>query len=236
MKYTILPAFVLSFVSVSAQIDPFVSNINPTNVAGLEPYDITGKKIPTGREVPVNGSYMLNEHFEKGVVKFKNGQQVKDVLLNLSLLNNQLYFKQDTSEMVFILPVDQFVIPVAADGQYQPYLFKNGYPPIKNQTGKTFYQVLCDGLKLQLLKYAYKTPQERYQYGTAGKNEYKLEERLFVFNVLENKILEINKNEKSVIKSLPGFQSAIQKFQLQHNVKFTKNEELVSLIDFINKS
>lgn len=72
MKCLLLVVIILvqNLVAYS-QNDPFVSNINITNSALLEVRDITGKKVPTGKEVAVEGTAMVNEHFEKGVVKLK---------------------------------------------------------------------------------------------------------------------------------------------------------------------
>ncbi|MGI8636227.1 MAG: hypothetical protein ACR2KZ_12570 [Segetibacter sp.] len=229
--------FVIIFVHHSiahSQTDPFVNNINMTNGALLDVYDITGKKVPTGREAAVEGTSMINEHFEKGVVKFKNGQQFKDVLLNLSLINNRLYFRRDSTEVIFIIPVEQFVLPVADGGKEKPSIFRSGYPAIKNLSPASFFQVLNEGSKLHLLKYRHKTVTEHYVYGGPVRNEYKLKSVLFIYKVSNNQIVEIGNNIKSLKKVLPEFEAAIDQFGLKNKIDFKKEEEIRSLVQYIN--
>lgn len=235
MKYILLLAILTRASFAIAQGDPFVSNINPSSVAGFEAHDLSGKRIPSGKEAPVDGSAMLNEHFEKGTVKFKNGQQFKDVLLNLSLVNNQLYFRKDSTEMMFIIPVEQFTLPVIDEGKAETFLFKSGFPDIHNQTSKTFYHICAEGSKLQLLKYEYKVVREHYSYGGPVKNEYKTDDQLFIYDVTANKISEIRTNAKSLKKALPGYEAEIDKFSSQNKVKFTREDEIKAFVEYVNK-
>jgi len=235
MKCLLLFAMILVQNSVVyCQNDPFVSNINITNNAMLEVRDITGKKVPTGKEVAVEGSAMVNEHFEKGMVKFKNGQQFKDVLLNLSLVNNRLYFRKDSTEMIFLIPVEQFILPLTDEGKEEAALFRSGYPAVKDLSSNSFLEILNEGSKLHLLKYRYKTVAEHYVYGGPERNEYKLKSRLFIFNVGNRQMVEIGNTIKSIKKALPEFKTAIDQFGLTNKSDFKREDEIISLVKYIN--
>lgn len=233
MKYFLLFILFTSSSLIYGQVDPTISVISRARGAVLQATDATGGPIPSAKEV-VDGSSMLNESFEKGVVKFKTGQQFKDVLLNLSLVNQQLYLKKDSTEITFILPVDYFVLPVTDEGKVQTFLFRSGYPAIGKQTSKSFYQIVADGAKFQLLKFRNKTINERYVYGSPFKKEYKLEHRLFIYNVINKHISEITTNVKSLKKALPGYEADFDKYLSQKILPFKKEEEIKSLVDRIN--
>ena len=235
MKYFLLLVIVAKACISFAQTDPFVTNIKPGNVAGLEAYDKSGKPIPKGTEAAIDGSAMLNQHFEKGIVKFRNGQEFKDVLLNLSLINNQLYFKKDSTEMVFIIPVEQFLLPVINEGKAKTVLFKSGYPTVGKQTNRTFYQVLSDGPRVQFLKYEYKTMSEHFVYGSLPANEYKSERLFFMYNLANKQITKIAINAKSVRKALARYEAEIDRFLLQNKGKLTREDEIISLVEYINQ-
>lgn len=236
MKLLLLATILFQAVIAHSQTDPFISNLNISNGALLDVHDLTGKKIPTGKEAHVEGSTMLNEHFEKGAVTLKSGQQFKDVLLNLSLINNHLYFRKDSTEIVFVIPIEQFILPVKNGGKEAAFVFKNGYPPIRDLTSETFFQVLSTGPKLHLLKYNYKTVNEHYTYGGPVATEYKLKSSLFIYNVANKQIVPINNNLKSVKKSLPDFEAMIEQFRQQNKVDFKKEEEISALVDSINSN
>ena len=149
------------------------------------------------------------------IVKLKNGQQFKDVLLNLSLVSNELYFRKDNLQLVFMNPVEQFALPVNDNGKEKTFSYKSGYPVIDNQTDISFYRVLTGGPKFELLKYEYKTATQHYTYGGPVKNEYEIRYRLYIYDVVNNKILEINTNIKSLKKTLPAYETAIDNFASQ---------------------
>src|SRR4051794_36935373 len=82
----------------------------------IEAYDLSGKRIPLGDQREPEGSKMLNNEFVPGIVRFAGATTNYRLLINFSLLNNDLYFKKDSAVLAFINPVDSFSIPVKDHG------------------------------------------------------------------------------------------------------------------------
>jgi len=221
--------------SANAQSDAFNSTTSTSNSPTLQAYDISGKPIPTGNQFTIDGTAMLNERFENGIVRLKSGQQFKDVPLNFSLVSNELYFKKDSEQMVFVNPVEQFALPVKDNGKEKTAFFKSGYPAIGRQNDKSFYQVLTGGPKLELLKYEYKTAREHYSYGGPVKKAYELRQRLYVYDVINGKIFEIGNSSASIKRSLPAYENDINEFASQNKVKFKNDHDIELLVAFINQ-
>lgn len=235
MKYLLTLIIFANISLANAQPDIFNSTNNTSTVGTLEAYDQSGKRIPIGSSSIVEGSKMLNDRFEKGIVKFRSGQQYTDVLLNLSLVTNELYFKKDSMQLMFANPVEQFTLPVNDNGKEKTFFFKSGYPYTGKQTNTSFYQLLTGGPKFEFLKYEYKTASERYTYGGPVKNEYETRCQLYIYDVINDKIFEISNNIKSLKKSLPAYETIIDNFASQNKTKFKQEDEIKLLIDFINK-
>lgn len=234
MKYLLFVAFLLPFSLVSAQSDLTTNSSLNKDVLQVETYDVTMKKIPYGTS-EVEGSSMLNNEFVKGIVKFKTGQQYNDVSLNLSLLNNQLYFIKDSTRLQFLNPVEYFALPVQAKGNAKTYTFKSGYPPIGLNSSEAFYQVLASGSKLQLLKFMHKKVREIYSYNSAAKKVYSLREQLYIYDVINASISEVSGKLNSLRKSLPTFAKHIDSYTSKNNSDFKNDEDIAALIEFINE-
>ena len=227
--------FLMKISVATCQTDLISSSAGTPHTPTLEAYDLSGKPIPTGANAAIDGSTMLNEQFVKGVVKFKNGQQYKDVLLNLSLTTNELYFKNDSTTLKFFYPVDEFALTGSNEKDGKIIYFKSGFPKVGANTDGALYQVLSSGSKAYLLKYIYKTAQEHYEYGGAQKKEYVLRERYYVFDVVNHIMSEINLNGNSIKKSLPDYTGYIERYASNNKVNLKKEENIKSLIDYINE-
>lgn len=235
MKFILIFIFLIKLSDATCQADLISSSSSTPNTPTLEAYDLSGKPIPTGANAAIEGSAMLNEQFVKGVVKFKNGQQYKDVLLNLSLTTGELYFKKDSATLKFLYPVDEFALGENNKKDGKIIYFKSGFPRAGANTEETLYQVLAGGSKACLLKYVYKTAQEHYEYGGAQKKEYVLREKYYVYNVVNNIMSETNLNSNSIKKSLPDYIRYIDRYILNNKVNLKKEENVKLLIDFINE-
>lgn len=206
-----------------------------TNSGTLDAYDLSGKAIPTGNQAEVEGSSLLNDKFVKGVVKFKDGRKFSIDSLNFSLLNNELHFKKNNVELVFTNPVDEFVLPSTGNGKDRAVYFRSGYPDIDGNSSKTLYSLLSDGVNVQLLKYQYKSIQEIYHYSLGAEKKFVLKERMFVYDFNTRKISEVGRNINSLKKSLPSYAEDIDRFASSNKLNIHNEEDLVSLIQYLNR-
>jgi len=234
MKYFFFCLFIIKLSFANSQ-DLFNSITDTRNVYTLNAYDLSGNPIPTGNQAGIEGSKMLMDQFVKGIVKFKNGKIYRDVQLNLSLTGNEVYFKKDSITMAFFNPVDEFALTDNSNSNGKITYFKSGYPAVGTNTNKSFYQVLSKGSKICLLKYIYKTAKEHYEYGGPLKKEYVVKENYYFYDVLNNKMSEINLSTNSIKKSLSAYTVIVKQFLSLNKPNLKREENVISLIDFINQ-
>ena len=192
------------------------------NASGMmESYDATGKRIPSNNQI-VSGNKMLSNDFVFGVVKLKDQENKVSLLVNFSLYNNLLLFKKDSLMLTFANPVEEFSMLVKEEGINKAMTFKSGYPKIGTNTESSFYQVVTDGPKIQLLKYIYKTVQDKFSYNGPVQREYAYRENFYLYDAVKKTITEIKPSVKSISKSNPELTASIERYAIQNKVK---NEE-----------
>ncbi|MBI2731595.1 MAG: hypothetical protein HYX40_12760 [Sphingobacteriales bacterium] len=189
------------------------------NASGmLESYDASGKRIP-GNNQTMLGTKMLSEAFVPGVVKFTGQQNAVSLLINFSLLNNQLFFKKDSLLLAFVNPIEEFALVLKENGINKSIQFKNGYPATGVNTDKTFYQVLSQGEKIHLLKYVYKIVQEKWSYNGPAAREYAYREKFYLYDVTNKTMNEIHLSAKSISKSVPSLSYSVENFSARNKIK-----------------
>ncbi len=233
MKRLLSLFFCIPFVVLHAQNDLFGSSSisNSTSII-MDARDISGKPIPSGAQSPVQGSPMITDEFVNGVVKFKGDEATYNLMLGFSLFDNQLYFRKDNITLKFVNPIDNFSLILKDKEATKIMNFKSGYPTVGNNDEGTFYQILLDGPKVQLLKYLYKSVREKYTYGGPTEKEYVEKERLFVYDIASKMITEVTPNVNSIEKALPNYAASIEKLASQIKVKH--EEEIIALLTAIN--
>lgn len=119
--------------------------------------------------------------------------------------------------------------------QVRTVTFRSGYPAIKKKTESTFYQLIADGDKVQLLNYVSKEIRENYTYMGPVRKEYQLTNTWYVYDVKTGAIENINLNKISLIKALPAFADAIRLFADTKNYKFKSDKEMMELFAVLNQ-
>lgn len=233
MKYLLFLSLLVTASAAWAQPESGIFNDAEFSKQTADIRDLSGKPIPTGDRVGVEGNPMLNDEFARGVVQFKDGRKLNVGELNFSLAENQLHFKKDSKELMFAEPVANFII---TDKSLEKIIyFKNGYPAIKGNTGQTFYEVLFDGTHIQLLKHVSKVVEERDSYGGPHRKIYARREHLFLYDVKSGKMQELGRNINSVKRSLPLYASYIDDVSSKNKWNVKQEDQLVSLIEDVNR-
>jgi hypothetical protein len=204
------------------------------NTAFVEVYDNTGKPL-TSTNKEVLGSPFLNETWGKGEVRLKNGFLLKNAELQFDLYDNELHFKKDNIAYKFVDSLKEFAMEFKDGEEMQSVFFRSGYPPIEKKYTPSFYQVLADGKKVQLLKYVSKEIREKYNYMAPLSKEYQLSVSYYVYDAVTGTIKNIKLSKNVLIKAMPQYENSIRMFSKKKDYKFNSENEIVQLFIELNQ-
>jgi len=237
MKTLLMALFCFAAAKIDAQIasGKLAGNDGAANKY-YEFYDNSGNKIKNAGEEDVKGTPMFKEDWGSGVVKFKNGKEFKDSLMNFSLFENKLFFSKYNQIFIVSEPVEEFMITYKNEkGNFDKVHFKCGYPIVEKKDANTFYEVLYEGQGLQLLRWEQKKINESYSYGGAREREFSLMQQLYVYEVKENKMTDISSTVSSIKKSLPQCANYIDDYTAKHKLNSKDPQQLISLFAFLDE-
>jgi len=212
----------------------FAQTTNNSSNYFIEAYDVTGKPFTSKSKLNVEGSPMLSDTWYEGMVIFEKGQSINKIELQFNLYENELYFKKDDQVYTFADAVREFSIPFNDEGEIRILKFRNGYSPQHKRDLKSFYQVLADGKKLQLLKYVSMIVREIWEYSAPVKKHYELKEELFIQDNLSGELIAIKKDRQSLIKALPAYSSSINKLAKENDLDLNSEQGMTRLIQLLN--
>ncbi len=237
MKPIIALAIFLSY-SIASNAQVSGKHMGSTGVGGdLSIQNNDGKMIPIGAQADTKGSPLLLEQWVSGTVNLKNGIKFNDSALNYSLFEDKLYFKRDNQFFIVAGIISDFYL--AADEENKSkglFHFVSGYPVTTTTNENTFFQLLADGGKYQLLKWQHKKIREAYNYGGVNETEYVSQEAYYVFEKAAHKMWSLgNKTNVQQIKNTLSVDESIWKAYLdKHNTNSKGESAMVELISVLN--
>jgi hypothetical protein len=205
-----------------------------TNVY-VEAYNIRGKPFVNPDASNIEGSPLLNLDWGKGTVYFKDGTVAQNVELKFNLEKNELYFNRDGELFLFNDPVMSFRMIYTSSARKKEVHFRSGYPLNGRLQKETFYEVLEDGAKFQLLAYRSSYLADSYQYGGQAKKVFKENEELFVYDVAFGKMIKMKRTEASLIEALPDLKDKISSAIRDNRLKLKSNEDFAKIFTELNK-
>jgi hypothetical protein len=233
MKHFIAIASFLIF-STTANAQASGKHMGSTGVGGdLSIQNSEGKMIPIGAQADTKGSPLLLGQWVSGTVNLKNGVKFNDSALNYSLYEDKLYFKRDNQFFIVAGIINDFYL--AADEENKStglFHFVSGYPASATTNENTFFQLLADGGKYQLLKWQHKKIREVYNYGGVNESEYVNQEAYYVFDKAAHKMWSLgNKTNVQQIKNTLSVDDATWKAYLEKHSTNSKGES--AMIEFV---
>jgi hypothetical protein len=237
MKPIIALAFFLSY-SIASNAQVSGKHMGSTGVGGdLSIQNNDGKMIPIGAQADTKGSPLLLAQWVSGTVNLKNGIKFNDSALNYSLFEDKLYFKRDNQFFIVAGIISDFYL--AADEENKSkglFHFVSGYPVTTTTNENTFFQLLADGGKYQLLKWQHKKIREAYNYGGVNESEYVSQEAYYVFEKSAHKMWSLgNKTNVQQIKNTLSVDESIWKAYLDKHSSNSKSESaMIELISVLN--
>lgn len=235
---SIIALVILLSCSIASNAQVSGKHMGSTGVGGdLSIQNNDGKMIPIGAQADTKGSPLLLEQWVSGTVNLKNGIRFNDSALNYSLFEDKLYFKRDNQFFIVAGIISDFYL--AADEENKSkglFHFVSGYPATATTNENTFFQLLADGGKYQLLKWQHKKIREAYNYGGVNETEYVSQEAYYVFEKSAHKMWSLgNKTNVQQIKNTLSVDDTTWKAYLdKHNTNSKGESAMIELISVLN--
>lgn len=150
----------------------------------------------------VEGTAFFKDGWGKGYVVLKSGRRFNDVVLQVDLYQQQVYFQHQGATYSFNEPVVEAMIQYPDDADRPQRLFKTGYPSVGSHNAATVYEVLADGSRLQLLAWHGKKLVEKTNYGGAAVKQFVAETQYWLYDVASKALVPADK--KTDLAALTG--------------------------------
>jgi hypothetical protein len=182
--------------------------------------------------VDIQGQFERGE-WTRGNVKFKNGQEAKDVMLLFDVHNNKLYFRQGKTTMEFLNPVYEFEIGLLIGPDTAKVLYRSSYPAINYNTAETFYEIVVDGSQMQLLWCRAKNVNLYKDESQPEERRHTEKEQWFV-HLPEGKMVKIKRDKNEIVKALPEYADRINLIIKEKGLKVKDPEDFIQLFASLN--
>ncbi len=227
---------IIATTSIKAQVSG--KHIGSTGVGGdLSIQDNNGKMIPIGAQEDTKGNPLLLDYWTFGTVYLKNGIKFTDTALNFSLFEDKLYFKRDNQFYIVAGVISEFVLtPSGAAADTIPFRFINGYPATSTSNENSFFQILNDGKKYQLLKWQHKKIRDAYSYGGKAETEYVNQLAYYIYDRSSRKMLTIGSkaNSANIKNTLSVDESTWKAYSENHPVNTKSEKAMIEFAGYLN--
>lgn len=231
MKSVLYSIILFSFFSTNSQ----AQTLGATNKAFDESYDASGKPFAKNPNANVEGSEVLNQNWGIGDVKLTRNKKYENAELQFNIVTQQLSFKKEGTVFTFGDNVLSFTMTYDLNGKSKNVYFKNNYPAIDKQSNASFYQVILEGKKLDLLKFIYKKKEERYEYNQPFKLVYTDESDWYFFDKTNSQMELIKSNLSDIQKKFKGNLTELAAGFQPKNKKHLSEEEMLQLFQMLDK-
>lgn len=181
----------------------------------------------------VMGSPMLLSGWAKGDVSFYNGKVYRNADLEFDLVRNELHFKDGDKALSFTEAVKAFTITDTSGGTSRIALFNSEYPAY-GMRKSAFYLVFANGPRVHFISYISKHVSELYQYNAGSKQQYKITEDWYLYDVQTDELHPINATLKSVQKQLHNMAPNLDYLLTGITTKQVTEAQVASIVNRIN--
>lgn len=194
--------------------------------------DMKGNAIRETKYTNINGSPYWDNTWQRGTVKFANGQVIKNMLLKYDQVDDMLLFKNAKGDSLrFVLPVTEFTLPAQKEGETALPVFRNQFPAVDGNNTNNYYEVLYDG-KTKFLKRTKKTlVTQPSQYSSAVKQK-DIVQRIDYFISKSGLLVAVKLDKKSFLKVLNDKSSSIDEYAGKNNLNFKKESDCRKIAAF----
>ena len=195
--------------------------------------DISGTVITQKNYAEVNGSPYFFDKWVNGNVVLANGKSIKDIGLKYDQVKDELLFAgKNNEEYYFNDPIKEFTLFEKKNNIAFVFLFRNGFPDVKNLTVKSYYEVVMDG-EIKLLKKNVKSISETKEYNSATtvKN---INDNFNYYLANSTGITQLKKDDMKVLATALNEQksSLILEYAKKNKLSPKKEEDLIKVITY----
>jgi hypothetical protein len=226
-------AFLLPIAGLNTIFAQSITSQVSTNFF-VEAYNIRGRPFTNKDALNVEGTPLLNNEWKKGTVYFKDGSVSKDVELKFNLEKNELYFNRNGEMFIFNDPITSFRLETESEGKSGELLFRSGYPANGRHNKESFYEIVADGAKFQVINFRFCYLADAYVYGGTSKKKFTPNEELYIVDVAFGKITRIKRAEASVVEAMPDLKNKISQICSTKRLKMKTNADLIILFNELN--
>lgn len=178
----------------------------------------------------VQGSPFFLENWNKGYVSTFEGKKLRDIVLRLNLVDQQLHYMKDGVEYVTDQRLHEILIDDAQSGKL--YVFRSGFPAVQHATSKTFYQALAEG-EVILLKHIRKIISESTPFGSATTQQtIKNAEAYYIWK--KGAMIKVRKDKEFILSVLTDKKEKLQAFIEHAKINFKSEDDLVRVVNYYN--
>lgn len=216
----------VSFAQRGVPSSSVVTMSTMSTPGGNEAFDHgLGINLNSPQYYDVNGSPFLKADFTKAFIAFKNGKKFANVPIKFDILHNQIDI-EDKEMLLYLEGIDSLSCP---DSIYQTLILKTGYPSINKHDTSSFYQIVAQNDKVQLLKYYYCFISKIKTLGLPDKTSFDIDDQYYLYNKATKSLKEVKLNKKSLSSALADI--GYSKADMDKNVDFKNEKEVAGLIN-----
>lgn len=194
--------------------------------------DIVGTPLGTKPPKTFVGSEYLYDKFVKGHVLQADSVYFNNMEINYDVMSDRVLFLRGGQEMAFKHPIKEFQIIKPKIEPIYIEVFRNGFPPIGDNTEKSYYMVLNNG-KTVALKKPMKSISEVTPYGSAKVQKTVINsEHYFIFH--NGQMIKIKKDKKSLLNALEDKKELLGKYMSDNNINIKTDEDIRVVLDYYN--
>lgn len=186
----------------------------------------------TVNAVDIQGQYTRGE-WTRGNVKFRNGQEAKNMMLTFDVHSNKLYYLEGKTTMEFVYPVYEFEIGLLIDQDTTMVRYRSSYPAVNNNTDETFYEIVVDGSKMQLLWCRAKNI-KMYKDESVPEQRRNTEKEQWYVYLPEGKMVKIKKEKADIMRALPEHAALIETIVKGKDLRLKEADDLITLFATLN--
>ena len=212
-----------------------VTGINSAAQLNKEPTDLLDKvyinKIIKFDSVSITGSPFLDAAFMTGAVEDSKGNVYLNVLLRYNVYND--YFEFEKEGIAYILEPEEFAVVAELDDKI--YIYSEYIDKGKQTFG--YMEIMaagyCSLYKKHTVAYYPPKPPAPFQESSPSGRFSKMAPKYYI-GFESNLLLPIG-TEKAFIDIVGDREESVKSYIKQNKLKFRKEEDLIEIIEFINK-
>ncbi|MBL7726430.1 MAG: hypothetical protein JNM68_02040 [Dinghuibacter sp.] len=189
----------------------------------------TGNVILEGKK-GVEGTPWLSDEWAVGKISMDNGQVFDSLMLKFNMEHNVLLFLQNGSPYECANNVRDFTVTYSGVDAMETVQYRKNFPNINNHTTNTFYQLLADGPRLQLLCYRAKRYAETLVPNAAPRKHYTEIADYYIYDSKTKTIQLIKPKKSSLVEALPELEQQINTLCSDNGWKLKSWDEMKLLV------